>query len=227
MKKYYSKLIVASATLVLSFSSHTAHAQIPVVGLLSGIIKKVITAIDLKVQQLQNKTIALQNAEQDIINHLSLGQLSDISGWLNKERNLYQDYYKELATVKTVISDYDQVRAAIRNQADLVREYHSASRIFHSDPHFSAAELAYMETVYAGILEESLRNLDRLELAVEAFATQMDDAERLAAIHQAASGIQMNLNHLRQFSSQAASLSVRRGRDEQDRASLKALYGIQ
>jgi hypothetical protein len=84
-----------------------------------------------------------------------------------------------------------------------------------------------METVYAGILEESLRNLDRLELAVEAFATQMDDAERLAAIHQAASGIQMNLNHLRQFSSQAASLSVRRGRDEQDRASLKALYGIQ
>jgi hypothetical protein len=32
----------------------------------TGLIKKVIVAIDLKVQQLQNRTISLQNAEQQV-----------------------------------------------------------------------------------------------------------------------------------------------------------------
>ena len=227
MKNYYSKSIVVLLALIFSIGVQNADAQIPGVSLVTGIIKKVIIAIDLKVQELQNKTIALQNAEQGVINHLSLSQLSDISGWLNKEQNLYRDYYKELASVKAVITDYDEVRAAIRAQAELVSEYHSASRLFHGDRHFSAAELSYMETIYSGIVEESLRNLDQLELAIRAFATQMDDAERLAAVHRAASGIQTNLHHLRQFDSEAASLSLRRARDEQDRASLKALYGIQ
>lgn len=221
------KIITALVVLFFSFISNQLHAQVPGVSLVTGIIKKVIIAIDLKVQELQNKTIVLQNAEQDVINHLSFGQLSDISGWLNKERNLYRDYYKELASVKAVITDYDEVRAAIRAQAELVSEYQSASRLFHNDHHLSAAELAYMETVYAGILQESLRNLSQLELAIQTLATQMDDAERLASIHQASSGIQTNLNHLRQFDSQAAALSLQRAWDEKDRASLKALYGIQ
>ena len=212
--------------LFFSFSGERASAQIPGVGLVTGIIKKVIIAIDLKVQELQNKTIALQNAQQEVINHLSLGQLSDISGWLDKEHHLYQDYYKELASVKVMISGYDEVKDAIRAQAQLVSEYHSTSRLFHSDSHFSAAELRYIETIYGGILEESLHNLDQLQLAVQALSTQMDDAERLAAIHAAASGIRTDLNHLREFNSQAASLSLHRARDEQDRATLKSLYGI-
>lgn len=214
------------AMLIFSFSSQSASAQIPGVGLVTGIIKKVITAIDLKVQELQNRTIALQNAEQQVINHLSLGQLSDISGWLDKEQSLYHGYYQELASVKTIISGYGEVKDAIRAQGQLVTEYHSASEQFHRDPHFSAAELQYMETIYSGILGESLRNLDRLKVAVEAFSTRMDDAERLAAIRQASSGIQMNLDHLRQFSSQTISVSLARARDEQDRATIKSLYGI-
>lgn len=227
MKKYSLKTTVALMVLCFSIISQKTNAQVPGVSLITGIIKKVIVAIDLKVQELQNRTIALQNAEQDIINHLSFGQLSDISGWLDKERNLYQDYYKELASVKAVISDYDEVRGAIQAQAELVSEYHRASRLFHTDRHFSAAELADMETVYAGILQESLRNLSQLELAIRAFATQMDDAERMTAIHQAASGIQTNISHLRQFSSQAAALSMRRAAAEKERAGLRALYGIQ
>lgn len=227
MKKYDSTSIAVLLAMIFSLASESAGAQIPGAGLVTGIIKKVIIAIDLKVQELQNKTILLQNAEQDLINHLSLGQLGDISGWLSKERNLYQDYYKELASVKAVITGYDEVRAAIRAQAELVNEYHNDRQLFHSGGHFSPAELDYMETIYGGILKESLRNLSQLELAIQAFTTQMDDAERLAAIHRAASGIQTNLNHLRQFGSQAAALSLRRARDQQDRAGLKTLYGIQ
>jgi hypothetical protein len=227
MKKKIRTLIATLAVMLFSINSQTASAQLPVVSLVTGIIKKVIIAIDLKVQQLQNQTIALQNAEQKVENDLSLSQLNGISGWLSKERSLYQDYYKELATVKTIISDYDEVKRIITTQAELVSEYNSASALFHSDPHFSAAELRYMETVYSGILQESLRNLEQAELAVKSFSTQMNDAERMKLVHQSSGGMQTNLDHLRQFNSQNIALSLGRARDEQDRQNIKSWYGLQ
>jgi len=57
-------LILALLILCMAIgNTQTAKAQIPVVSLLSSVVKKVITSLDLKVQQLQNQTIALQNAE--------------------------------------------------------------------------------------------------------------------------------------------------------------------
>lgn len=227
MKKKIRTLLTTFAVLLFSFNSQTASAQLPVVSLVTGIIKKVIIAIDLKVQELQNQTIALQNAEQKVENGLSLDQLNGISGWLSKERSLYQDYYKELATVKTIISDYDEVKGIITTQAELVSEYNSASALFHSDPHFSAAELRYMETIYSGILQESLRNLEQAELAIKSFSTQMNDAERMKLVHQSSGGMQTNLDHLRQFNSQNIALSLGRAHDEQDRQNIKSWYGLQ
>ncbi|WP_426672107.1 conjugal transfer protein TraI [Mucilaginibacter sp. McL0603] len=227
MKKKIRTLYAALTAVFFFLISQTVSAQVPVVGLVTGIIKKVIIAIDLKVQELQNQTIALQNAEQSVENDLSLNQLTGISGWLNKERSLYQDYYKELASVKTIISDYDEVKRIITTQAELVSEYHNASALFHNDPHFSAAELRYMETIYSGILQESLRSLEQAELAVKSFSTQMNDAERIKLVHQSSGGMQTNLDHLRQFNSQNIALSLGRARDEQDRQNIKSWYGLQ
>jgi hypothetical protein len=226
MKAKIKIFLIAAFLLVFSLSSQNLQAQVPVVGLVTGIIKKVIIAIDLKVQELQNETIALQNAEKKIENDLSRNKLDDINGWLNKERSLYQDYYKELATVKTIISGYDEVRRIIATQAQLISECHSASALFHADPHFSAAELRYMETIYSGILQESLRNLEQAQLAVQAFSTRMDDAERMKLVHQSSGGMQSNLDHLRQFNSQNIALSLGRARDEQDRQNIKAWYSL-
>jgi hypothetical protein len=203
-----------------------SQAQVPIVGLFTSALKKIITAIDLKVQQLQNKTIALQNAEQQLENSMSLGKLNDISGWLNKERNLYRGYYQELAQVKTIIADYDEVRQIISQQKQLLNAYKNASARFHRDKHFSAGEISYMENIYSGILQESLRNLDEVLLAVNSFSTQMDDAERMQRVHQASGDMQTNLDHLRQFNQQSVTLSLARARDEQDRQGVKQLYGI-
>jgi hypothetical protein len=203
-----------------------ANAQIPVVGLFTSAIKKVITALDLKVQQLQNQTIALQNAEQNLENSMSLGNLNDITNWIGKERTLYQNYYKELATVKTIIADYDEVKRIISQQEELVTEYKNASILFNQDKHFSAAELNEMANVYDGILQESIRNLDEVLLAVQSISTQMSDAERLLLVHKASTGMQKNLNDLRQFNNATVQLSLARAKDEQDKEAVKQLYGI-
>jgi hypothetical protein len=78
MKKSTTLLIAALFSCLLSLNGERAQAQIPVVSLVTGIIKKVIIALDLKVQQLQNQTIALQKAEQQVENTLHLNSLNDI-----------------------------------------------------------------------------------------------------------------------------------------------------
>jgi len=226
MKYKIKILIVLAAVLLLSISHERTQAQIPGVSLVTGVIKKVIVAIDLKVQRLQNQTIALQNAEQRLENSLHLSSLKNISGWLGKEKELYSSYYQELNQVRGLIAKYDEVKSIISKQKQLVMEYQQASSLFSRDAHFSSGELQYMGNIYNGILQESLKNLDQLVLAVSSLSTQMDDAERLVRIGEAAKAMQTNLDHLRQFNRQNASLSLMRAKDAQDRQHVKQLYGI-
>jgi hypothetical protein len=220
------KKLICCFACVFFFLANDANAQIPGVSIVTGVIKKVIVAIDLKVQALQNQTIALQNAERQLENSLHLSGLNNISGWLGKERDLYAAYYQELSEVRGLIADYHGVKSVISKQQQLVREYRQASSLFDHDAHFSPTELKYIGNIYNGILQESLQNLDQLLLAVSSLSTQMDDAERLARISLAAKAMQTNLNHLRQFNRQNAGLSFMRARDAQDRQNIKQLYGI-
>jgi hypothetical protein len=222
-----TKLFLSIALLfVFSLTGPNANAQIPVVSLVTGIIKKVIIAIDLKVQKLQNQTIALQNAEQQLENNLHLNSLNNISGWLNKEKDLYAGYYKELGKVRRVLADYNAVKDVINRQKQLVSEYQTANGLFHRDVHFSPDELRYMGNIYNGILTESLRNLEAVTAAITDLGSQMDDAERWERIDAAAKAMQTNLDHLRQFNRQNVQLSLSRSRDEQDRRGVQQLYGI-
>jgi hypothetical protein len=212
---------------ILLAAGRRSEAQVPGVGLATGAIKKVIVALDLKVQQMQNKVIALQNAQKQLENELSLDKLNDISGWLGREKELYQSYYQELAKVKDLISDYGLVRRTIRRQVQLAGEYKRAWTLFSHDRHFNGDELRYMETIYSGILGESLKNLDELLIAVTGTQTSMDDGERLWLIVRASGALQRNLDHLRRFNSQNAALSYSRSADEEERKQVKQLYGIQ
>jgi Mg2+ and Co2+ transporter CorA len=224
MKK--SGVFIGLFFLCMMATVNTAQAQIPVVGLFGSAIKKIITAIDLKVQKLQNETIALQNAARQLENNLSLGKLGDISGWLDKEKNLYQSYYQELSKVKAIIADYGEVKRIISRQKQLLAEYQNACSLFRRDKHFSASEIVYMQNIYNGILQESVRNLNEVLLSVSDFSTQMDDAERMGHIDQASASMQVNLDHLRQFNQQNATLSLSRAKDEQNRNTVRQLYGL-
>lgn len=224
MKRY---IIILVAGVLFLLCPPKAQAQVPVASAFTGLIKKVIVAIDIKVQRLQNQTIALQNAEQQIENTLHLNSLNGISDWLNKEKDLYAGYYQELSKVRRLIASYDAVKRIISQQTQLVSDYRTASVQFNQDPHFSPTELKYMGNIYSGILQESLRNLDETITVISDLAAQMDDAERLERINLAATAMQTNLDHLRQFNRQNAGLSLLRAKEGRDRAAVKQFYGIQ
>src|SRR6187455_1317755 len=81
-------------------------AQIPIVQIIKAAIKKVIKAVDLQVQRIQNKTIGLQNAQKALENKMSKMKLDEIRDWVDKHRKMYDDYFKELWKVKTMLTHY-------------------------------------------------------------------------------------------------------------------------
>src|SRR3954462_6349488 len=93
-------VMVVAATLQ---PSQEALAQDPITEIIKAGIKKVIKAVDLKIQRLQNQTIWLQNAQKVIENTMSVVKLNEITDWVEKQRVLYKDYYNELWQVKNVI----------------------------------------------------------------------------------------------------------------------------
>lgn len=190
-------------------------------------VKKVIKAIDLKIQRMQNKTIWLQNAQKTMENTMSRLKLDEISGWVEKQRNLYKNYFDELVKVKAIITYYQRIRDISRKQARLVEEYKRAWELFRRDKHFTSDELEYMAKVYAGILDESAKNIDEIMLVISSFQTEMSDAKRLEMIHAAADKVDANYDDLSRFNQQNKILSLQRAKDLNDINVTKELYGIE
>ena len=202
------------------------QAQIPVLEIIKAGITKVIKAVDLKVQRLQNQTIWLQNAEKVLENEMSKLKLGEITGWVNKQKELYANYFDELSKVKAVINGYQAVKDIINGQRQLVKEYATAFSLSKQDKNFSPEEIDYMGQVYAGILEQSLKSLEQLGLAINAFTTQMTDAKRLVIIHSAADDIEKRLTDLRQFNQQNIRMSLQRAKQQNEVDAVRKLYGI-
>src|SRR5690606_2590577 len=100
-------------------------------------VKKVIKAVDLKVQRLQNETIWLQNAQKVLENQLSKLKLTEIADWTEKQKDLYSQYYTELWKIKSAIAYYKRIKDLTQKQLAIVDEYKWAWNLFRQDKHFS------------------------------------------------------------------------------------------
>lgn len=225
MKKYMVVLPMSTMTLFVALPSQ-ANAQIAVLEVIKAGIKKVIKAVDLKVQRLQNNTIWLQNAQKVLENQLSKLKLTEIADWTEKQKELYSQYYNELWQIKSAIAYYKRIKELTEKQVAIVDEYKWAWGLFGKDKHFTPEELTYMETVYSGILDASIKNLDQILLVVNSFKTQMSDAKRLEIINAAADQMDINYGDLKKFNSQNIALSIQRAKSVDEVATLKEIYGI-
>lgn len=226
MKKYMVILPLSTITLMVGLPKN-ANAQIAVMEVIKAGVKKVIKAVDLKIQRLQNETIWLQNAQKVLENQLSKLKLTEIADWTEKQKNLYSQYYDELWKIKSAIAYYKRIKDLTEKQMAIVDEYKWAWNLFKQDKHFNIEELDYMEKVYSGILEESINNLDQILLVISSFKTQMSDAERLIIINKAADQMDANYTSLKKFNSQNISTSIQRANSLDETARLKEIYGIE
>jgi hypothetical protein len=199
---------------------------LPIVEIVRAALIAAIKAVDLRIQRLQNKTIWFQNAQKKIENILSKLKLDEISKWSQKQRDLYKEYYQELMKVKSIITYYQRIKDITKKQTRLVEEYERAWHLFQQDKHFNTDELDYMQRVYSGILEESVKNIDQIFLILESFTTQMSDLKRLEIINAAADQIDSNYDDLTLFNRQNVLLSLQRAKTSNDVNAVKRFYGI-
>lgn len=226
MKNLKVKIIFAMAVIHLFLAVNKANAQFVIGEVIKLTVTKVIKAIDLKVQRMQNKTIWLQNAQKVFENQMSKTKLTEISGWTEQQKQLFSNYYTELGKIKSAIANYQRIKDITMKQAALVGEYKQAWGLFRQDSHFNPQELSYMQQVYSGILDASVKNLDEIMLVVSPAKTQMTDEQRLELINHASDHLDENYNDLHQFNTQGIQLSLWRSKDLNDTQSIKKLYGI-
>ncbi|SDG10940.1 conjugal transfer protein TraI [Mucilaginibacter gossypii] len=226
MKNLPIKMVSLVVFIALILPVQKAKAQFVIGEVIKLTVTKIIKAIDLKVQRMQNKTIWLQNAQKVIENQMSKTRLTEISGWTEQQKQLYSNYYTELGNIKATISKYQRIKDITMKQAALVSEYKQAWSLFRQDNHFNPQELSYMQQVYTGILDASVKNLDEIMLVVSPAKTQMTDEQRLELINKASDHLDENYNDLHQFNNQGIRLSLQRSKDLSDTQSIKKLYGI-
>lgn len=228
MSRFRKILIAFFLGCLLLAPPRQAQAGLPaiIIQVIKEGIKKVIKALDLMIQRLQNKTIWLQNAQKTLENTMSKLKLDEISDWSERQRTLYKEYFEELQKVKTLIMYYQRIKDIAEMQAKILREYEHAWHLINQDDHFTAEELKYIESVYNGILEETLKNVDQLILVVNSFQTQMTDAERLEIIGEVADRVEQNYIDIRQFNQENYRLSLSRAKDIHEMELLRKLYGL-
>src|SRR3954449_9076295 len=111
-----SVFVVGLLSFSIMFPAAPVKAQDAITEVIKAGNKKAIRAVDLKIQRLQTKTIWLQNAQKVIENKMAKAHLEEISGWVEKQRTLYADYYSELWKVKSKIAYYDRIKAISSTQ---------------------------------------------------------------------------------------------------------------
>lgn len=217
-------LLVSILTFVTSSKS---YSQTVIIDAIKEAAKKVIRAIDLQVQRIQNHTIELQNIQKQLENTLSKLKLDEIANWTERQKQLYQDYFDELWRVKAILTYYRQFSDIIRKQKQLFEEYKQAYLLVGQDKNFSRPEIEYMYGVYTGILDASVNDVDDILNLMKSFTVQMSDAARLELVSKTSDAIDEHLSMLRQFNQHNQLLSLQRAKSRDEINIVKKLYGLQ
>lgn len=219
-------IVLLFSVSISGIPNQNAEASIPIAAIIKEAIEKVIKAVDLMVQRLQNKTIWLQNAQKVLENKLNELKLTEIAEWTEKHRKLYKEYYDELWKVKNAISSYQRIKQILERQKGLVTEYKRVWGIIRNDDHFTKEELDYMYRVYSGIMKASVRSLDQVLVVINSFKTQMSDGKRLEVINRCGDEIERNYFDLKEFNTQNIQLSISRAKDAHEMEIVRKLYGL-
>ena len=184
-----------------------------------------------------------QEVEQLIFNVTKLGQYKQIlqdlqtgyqilsQGYNNIKAiasgnfNLHALFLDGLLKVNPAIAKYKRVTDIISDQLALVRNYKSAYRFLGASGMLRPYELDYVCSVYSGLVDRSLENLESLATVLTADRLRMPDGERLTVIDQLYQETHQMLGYLNVFNNDLASLVGGRRENKAAAKGISALLG--
>jgi hypothetical protein len=186
-----------------------------------------------------------QEAAQLLLNYQKLKQLEEILDNMYKgykilstgynrikdiaEGNfkLHQVFLDGLYGVSPVVREYSKVPQIINYQLILMREQKRAYARFSADDHLTPEEIRYLTSVYAFLVKESIRNLERLTMIITASKLRMSDDDRLKAIDSIHLDMEDKLNFLHGFNNSTQLLIIQRAKQQGDVDVMRKLYELE
>jgi hypothetical protein len=144
----------------------------------------------------------------------------------NGNYKLHQVFLDGLLAVNPEVKNYYKVAEIVQLQIKLVKEYKVAIHMFKASHLFNPDELSYFEKVYKGLLDESLANLDALLTVVTAGKVRMSDDERMQAIDELHTSMQVKWSFLRHFNEDAHLLAMQKAKEKQELSALRKWHDI-
>lgn len=140
--------------------------------------------------------------------------------------SLHKTFLDRLFEVNPVVRDYKRIGDIISSQLALVREHKNAFSHFKQSRSFSPKEIDYMQQVYGGLLDGSLKNLEELAVILTAGKVRMSDDERLQAIDRLYNNIEDQLAFLREFNNSTYVLMYQREKDQMEINQSRKVNGL-
>jgi hypothetical protein len=212
--------------LIVSLSILTLSSNAQVLEIIGIVTNKIIKAIDLKVQAMQNATINLQIAQKELENELSKESLADIGSLTEQQKELYKNYYASLKQVKVAVGATAGLIKIRQQQKSLNELYNLALSKTQLDPHFTPKEQTDIKQSFRNIIDEGAFTLDKLETTLRNNSIVATDAERMKLITQSANQLEGLLYKLQTLYSRNQETSIKRARSKEETETIKTLYGL-
>jgi len=190
------------------------------------ITSKVIRAIDLRVQQLQNEAINLAVLQKKLENNFSKASLEQISAWQQKQKDLYAGYFDELTKVKTAIAFTSRISEVVQKQKQMVSDTRKLMQLIYADTHFSPSEAQQFVSACETLLDGSTSNLSLMLQIVSAGQFSMNDAQRLEGLMQAADQVEAQETKLNDYLQKIRGLAIAREQRATEIQNIKRIYGF-
>jgi hypothetical protein len=140
--------------------------------------------------------------------------------------SLHKTFLDGLLNVSPTVKKYKRILDIVTIQQQIVQQQRKAFSNFKLSQVFNERELDYIEKIYAGLFDRSLKNLDELIMVITAGELRMNDAERLMAIDRIYDDMKDKQNYLRHFNEKTTVLALQRKKVINENATLNQLYNI-
>ena len=221
MKHFIKSILLI---VILSCFQVSGHAQI--FELIRLVTSEVIKAMDLEVQKQQNQVLAMQVSQKMLENGLSENKLSEIEGWLQKQKDLYSEYYASLKKVNGVIQDYQKITAIISKQEVLSKLYNQTKQSILSDSKLDASTRSDLIKIMDELMAKGLDGIERLATALSKGAVSVSDGGRLAIIKNCFKELDMAYKDLSAISRSIQQSAYLKSQNDNDTKTIKKAYGL-
>lgn len=190
-------------------------------------IKKVLRAMDLVFQRLQNVQLKVQTTLEQAKNVMSETKLGEVNNLVNEKRQIFDTYYQELWVIKNKMDQIKAIKQAIISQGQMIENFTVIYQKFSGDTYLNESELETIYDVYSGMMGKNVDGIEDLWVLIKDFSVKMQDGERLSLIKEkidVIGGVTADFNG---FTQDVIKLSLSRVKEAKELNEMKVYYGLE